>query len=47
MDIRLSIAMSRRDTLQAIEEKLKAIGVDRIDVSMVTGYGNIATFFRS
>ena len=45
MDIKLIIAMIRRDTLEAVEEKLKTIGVERIDVSMVKGYGEYHNVF--
>lgn len=45
MDIRLIIAIIRRDKLEQVEEKLQNIGVERINVSKVKGYGEYHDFF--
>lgn len=39
MDIRLVMAYMPRDRLEKVEQKLKQVGVERIDVSKVKGYG--------
>lgn len=45
MDIKLVIAMIRRERLEAVEGKLQAIGVQRVNVSKVKGYGEYHDFF--
>ncbi|MEO8443322.1 MAG: P-II family nitrogen regulator [Betaproteobacteria bacterium] len=45
MDIRLIIAIFPRDKLKVVEEKLRTIGVKRVDVSNVKGYGEYRNFF--
>ena len=45
MDINLIIAIIRRDKLEPVEEKLQNIGVERINVSKVKGYGEYHNFF--
>ncbi len=39
MNIKLITAIFPRDRLEAVEEKLRRIGVERVDVSKVRGYG--------
>jgi len=45
MDIKLIIAIIRRDRLEPVEQKLQEIGVERINVSKVKGYGEYRDFF--
>jgi len=45
MDIKLIIAIIRRHKLEAVEQKLKETGVERINVSKVKGYGEYQDFF--
>jgi nitrogen regulatory protein P-II 1 len=45
MDICLIIAIIRREKLEQVEEKLQNIGVERINVSKVKGYGEYHDFF--
>lgn len=45
MDIKLIIAFIRRDKLEEVERKLQDIGVERINVSRVKGYGEYHDFF--
>lgn len=45
MDINLVIAIIRRDKLEEVERKLQDIGVERINVSKVKGYGEYHDFF--
>ena len=45
MDIKLIIAFIRRDKLEEVERKLRDIGVERINVSRVKGYGEYHDFF--
>ena len=45
MDIRIIVAIIRRDRLEAVEKKLQDIGVERISVSKVKGYGEYHNFF--
>lgn len=47
MEIKLILAMVRRDRLEAVEQKLKELGVERVDVSKVKGYGEYRNFFSS
>lgn len=39
MDIKMVVAYMPRDRLEAVEAKLRHVGVERIDVSKVKGYG--------
>lgn len=45
MDIKLIVAIIRSERLEPVEEKLKEIGVERINVSKVKGYGEYHDFF--
>ncbi len=45
MDIKHIIAIIRRDRLEPVEQKLQEIGVERINVSKVKGYGEYRDFF--
>ena len=45
MDINLIVAVIRRDKLESVEQELKDIGVERINVSKVKGYGEYHDFF--
>lgn len=45
MDIRAVVAYIRRDKLEDVEKRLQEIGVERIDVSKVKGYGEYHDFF--
>jgi len=45
MDTKLIVAIIRRDRLEPVEEKLNAMGVERINVSKVKGYGEHRDFF--
>lgn len=47
MEIRLVIAIVRRDRLTQVEESLKRIGVERLDISNVKGYGEYRNLFSS
>jgi len=46
MEIKKIVAIIRTSALEAVEEKLKIIGVKGISVSPVKGYGEYANFFR-
>ena len=46
MDINLIIAICRRDRLEQVEQKLRKIGVERVDVSKVRGYGEYHDYFQ-
>ena len=45
MDVRLIVAIIRRDKLEQVEKRLEEIGVERISVSKVKGYGEYHDFF--
>ena len=45
MEIKQIVAIIRSDRLEPVEEKLKSIGVERINVSKVKGYGEYRDFF--
>lgn len=45
MDTKLIVAIIRRAKLEAVEEKLKQIGVERVDVSGVKGYGEYHNYY--
>ena len=45
MDIRLIVAIIRRDKLEEVERKVREAGVERINVSKVKGYGEYHNFF--
>jgi nitrogen regulatory protein P-II 1 len=45
MNIKLITAIFPRDRLEAVEKTLQAIGVERIDVSKVRGYGEYRNFY--
>ena len=45
MDIKLIVAIIRREKLEPVEQKLKDTGVERINVSKVKGYGEYHDFF--
>lgn len=45
MDVRVIVAIIRRDKLEQVEKKLEEIGVERISVSKVKGYGEYHDFF--
>ena len=45
MNIKLITAIFQRDKLEAVERKLQGIGVERIDVSKVRGYGEYRNFY--
>lgn len=45
MDVNLIIAIIRRDKLEEVEKKLQDIGVERVNVSKVKGYGEYHDFF--
>lgn len=45
MEIKLIIGIIRRDRLGPVEENLKQVGVERIDVSKVMGYGEYHNYF--
>lgn len=45
MEIKLIVAVIRSDSLQPVEDKLKEVGVERINVSRVKGYGEYRDFF--
>jgi len=45
MDIKLIVAIIRRHKLEAVEQKLKETGVERINVTKVKGYGEYHDFF--
>lgn len=47
MDIKMVIAIIQRDKLESVEERLKVIGVERVDVSKVQGYGEYRNLFSS
>lgn len=45
MDIRLIVAIIRSDRLEQVEKKLQDIGVERINITKVKGYGEYHDFF--
>ena len=45
MEIRMIVAMIRRDRLEEVEKALQAIGVERINVTKAKGYGEYQDFF--
>lgn len=45
MDIKHIVAIIRRDKLEEVEKKLQGMGVERINVSKVKGYGEYRDFF--
>lgn len=45
MDIKTIVAIIRREKLQDVEQKLRDIGVERINVSKIKGYGEYHDFF--
>jgi len=45
MEVRLVIAIIRRDKLEGVEKNLRDAGVERVDVSKVKGYGEYRNFF--
>ncbi len=45
MDIKQIVAIIRRDKLEEVEKKLQGMGVERINVSKVKGYGEYHDFF--
>ena len=45
MNVKLITAIFPRDRLEAVEEKLRRIGVERVDVSKVRGYGEYRNFY--
>ncbi|MGQ0525998.1 MAG: P-II family nitrogen regulator [Betaproteobacteria bacterium] len=45
MDIKLVVAIIRSERLEATEEQLQAMGVERVNVSKVKGYGEYHNFF--
>lgn len=45
MEVRIIVAIIRRDRLEAVERKLQDIGVERISVAKVKGYGEYHDFF--
>lgn len=45
MDVKFIVAIIRRDRLEQVEKKLQDIGVERISVSKVKGYGEYHNFF--
>jgi nitrogen regulatory protein P-II 1 len=45
MDVKYIVAIIRREKLEAVEEKLQAIGVERVNVSKLKGYGEYHDFF--
>jgi len=46
MDFKLIIAIIRVDKLEEVEKKMQEIGVERINVSKVKGYGEYQDFFE-
>ena len=44
MDIKQIVAIIRRDKLEEVEKKLQGMGVERINVSKVKGYGEYHDF---
>ena len=47
MDIKLVVAILRRERLEAVEERLRRTGVERIDIAKVKGYGEYRNLFKS
>jgi len=45
MDIKMIVAIIRHDRLENVEKSLQDIGVERINVSKVKGYGEYHDFF--
>jgi nitrogen regulatory protein P-II 1 len=45
METKLILAIVRSDRLEPVEEKLKSVGVERLNVSKVKGYGEYRDFF--
>lgn len=47
MELSLIIANFRNDKLKEVEKKLEALGVERINVSKVKGFGEYHNFFAA
>ena len=47
MEIKLVLAIIRHDRLEAVEEALKPIGVERFNTTKVKGYGEYRNFFAT
>jgi nitrogen regulatory protein P-II 1 len=47
MEIKLVVAYMPRDRLERVEQALRRVGVERVDVSKVKGYGEYHDFFSS
>lgn len=47
MDIKQIVAIIRRDKLEAVEKKLQGMGVERVNISRVKGYGEYHDFFSN
>ena len=47
MDARLIVANIRSDKLQEVEKKLERMGVERLNVSKVKGFGEYHNFYAS
>ena len=45
MEQRIIVAIIRRDKLEAVQKRLQEIGIGRIAVSKVKGYGEYCDFF--
>ena len=45
MELKLILAIIRSDRLEPVEEKLKSLAVERVNVSKVKGYGEYRDFF--
>ena len=47
MDVRLIVAIFRRDKLEEVESRIRALGVERVNVSKVKGYGEYHNYFTT
>jgi nitrogen regulatory protein P-II 1 len=47
MDMQMIVAIIRNDRLEAVEARLRHVGVEGISVSKVKGYGEYRNFFAS
>lgn len=45
MDVKLIIAIIRHERLEGVENKIRELGAERVDVSRVKGYGEHRNFF--
>ena len=45
MDVKIIVAIIRRDKLEEVEKRLRDIGVECVNVSKVKGYGEYHDFF--